>query len=575
MKREHLLLSAVVLFVIIAAAPLLMGTAEEEDAILGAAIRQYISCEDSDSGKDYFTAGKVDTVYYNFFKRRKAKTFQDSCRSSTQLREFFCDGERARVRYYECEGGCSEGACTPICTDSDDGKNIHVKGKINLEELGGSDGSNGWDYCFNGEGTPISDTGKYLNEWFCCGGSCADNEIYNCLDGCENGACIEEELKCTDCDINASQYEGDIITYTIDGVNYEVDIYYIGSTTTRFKINGEITKVLAEGETDTVAGVRVCIEEVIENEATLPDGAGRDEVEFCLKALAPGGEPICFDTDADAEHPDGLNYYVEGYAQTNWSSNYMTKQVDICKSEKDLIEGFCDGNEPKGRPYICPGCCANDACIKPVEVLQDICDNLKMNIRLKAGIVTVPTHYLFSPGVGPFYLGKNADKSLFTNENKDVFGDGDEYFVVSNSTLKESYLMQIVGLDKSDYQIWFRDVRTGDKYMVTYNDDNNNDKLPDGAFTIGNIARVDIDMNDIGANDNEAILYIDMDDNGIIGDNADVPLYHECGGAINFHAVADGHSADEVLITDLLGGTKNIKVIIDEDGCADVEEGVW
>ncbi len=78
------------------------------------------------------------------------------------------------------------------CFDSDGGKNYYIQARINLDELGGSDGTNGGDTCLsypNGidQGGVLGTTGTHLLEWFCCGGICSNNEIIEC--DCENGAC--------------------------------------------------------------------------------------------------------------------------------------------------------------------------------------------------------------------------------------------------------------------------------------------------------------------------------------------------------------------------------------------------
>jgi len=82
------------------------------------------------------------------------------------------------------------GVVSAQCSDSDGGVNPYVKGQI-VGPIGPGEGSNGWDYCYNGEGTPISTTGKYLLEWSCTSSDAADQTIYQCPNGCKDGACVD------------------------------------------------------------------------------------------------------------------------------------------------------------------------------------------------------------------------------------------------------------------------------------------------------------------------------------------------------------------------------------------------
>ncbi len=68
----------------------------------------------------------------------------------------------------------------------------------------------------------------------------------------------------------------------------------------------------------------------------------------------------CIDTDG------GLNYYVKGDA-TYYRANGYSRQRDICKIGYgyNMLEGYCPypNSTPRGRPYMCPYGCANDACV--------------------------------------------------------------------------------------------------------------------------------------------------------------------------------------------------------------------
>ncbi|MDP2947380.1 MAG: hypothetical protein Q8N88_04655, partial [Nanoarchaeota archaeon] len=125
---------------------------------------------------------------------------------------------------YQCSNGCSDGACleenqTASCTDSDGGLNYYVKGNTtNVKHLGGN-----WDEEDKCEG-------NLLNEYYCeitsFEGSILNQgrvEVYQCSNGCSDGACLEENqtATCTDSDGGKDYFTNGVVYYKIDGeVNY-------------------------------------------------------------------------------------------------------------------------------------------------------------------------------------------------------------------------------------------------------------------------------------------------------------------------------------------------------------------
>ncbi len=78
--------------------------------------------------------------------------------------------------------------------------------------------------------------------------------------------------------------EGETKTYTIEGIDYEVEVIIISDTaeTVKFRINDEITNELTDGDTDTMAdGLEIGVRDVIPNEA---GDVTPDLVEFYLGA---------------------------------------------------------------------------------------------------------------------------------------------------------------------------------------------------------------------------------------------------------------------------------------------------
>ena len=122
-------------------------------------------------------------------------------------------------------------------------------------------------------------------------------------------------------DVVDTMEEGEIKTYTIDGVDYEVEVLIISdaSEEVKFKVNGEITDELQDGETDVLSdGLEIGVREVLSNEAE--EVSGGDIVEFFL-----GANKIQF--------------------KDNFSDTAFSRNVEI--TEEDIEEAFVRivGNE--------------------------------------------------------------------------------------------------------------------------------------------------------------------------------------------------------------------------------------
>jgi hypothetical protein len=74
-------------------------------------------CIDSDGGLNYEVAGTVTGIGANGYPFSKS----DVCDSTTQLREFYCNGTTPWPKFYACPAGCADGACNPETCIDDDG----------------------------------------------------------------------------------------------------------------------------------------------------------------------------------------------------------------------------------------------------------------------------------------------------------------------------------------------------------------------------------------------------------------------------------------------------------------------
>jgi len=145
-------------------------------------------CEDSDSGRDYQTPGKIVA---------NGISIPDHCISDTLLQEQYCKNNAGEINQKQCT--CLEneeglGYCTPeedsipsknafTCIDTDEGKNTDVYGEITWIDIDGEPQTL-TDRCYSGtivqEGVCAEET-KQVNI------RCEEGT------GCYNGACLTEE----------------------------------------------------------------------------------------------------------------------------------------------------------------------------------------------------------------------------------------------------------------------------------------------------------------------------------------------------------------------------------------------
>ncbi len=124
--------------------------------------------------------------------------------------------------------------------------------------------------------------------------------------------------------------EGDTKTYTIGGKDYEVTLDFVGSTTTKFTVNGEVTDSLQEGSTQTLKdGTQVGIRDIISQEFA----GGVRKTEFYLGAdkvrirdtntQSAGGEQTL---EVGTESITGTKAVVTG---TNATSSFTLASIQV------------------------------------------------------------------------------------------------------------------------------------------------------------------------------------------------------------------------------------------------------
>jgi len=171
------------------------------------------------------------------------------------------------------------------CEESDGGINYYLKGQVVVPiELG--EGFGGWDYCTNGEGMPLSNTGKYLVEWYCTSNGGANNRLYLCPNGCVNGACVQQTGKycsvdATECGLEWTAPICGKVIYSADGSKELCEIPGVGPglISAGFVLNS----VLTDGYS--------CAKSVI--------CPGKCEAGVCIKSTADNLEELCLRNDIE------------------------------------------------------------------------------------------------------------------------------------------------------------------------------------------------------------------------------------------------------------------------------------
>lgn len=208
-------------------------------------------------------------------------------------------------------------------------------------------------------------------------------------------------------DVTDTLEEGEIKTYTIDGVDYEVEALIISDTggragrgAVKFKVNGEVSDELEDGDTDVLSdGLEIGIREILPNEAE--EVAGGDIVEFFL-----GANKIEFkDNYTDSQFEQGVKItsedIEEGYVQIKGTTLDQNNAFEISSIKYRLI---ADARSGESDIYIAPGHGIREYLDEPEGML-----NPEWDIRYEG---------LLDTGVSTILLESNGDDEYelkFTN----------------------------------------------------------------------------------------------------------------------------------------------------------------
>ncbi len=276
--------------------------------------------------------------------------------------------------------------------------------------------------------------------------------------------------------------EGDSKTYTINGKDFEVTLDFVGSTTTKLTINGEVTDSLQKGTTQTLKdGTQIGVRDILAQEFA----GGTRKTEFYL-----GADKVRLrDTRTDSASASGEQTLEVGtntitgtsvaIAGSNASTSYTLSSIAInVTADNDVYaaagkkvsesvrrpQAFLsawdiryDGLEPTPTELIK---------LSPSGSTQyylEFADGAGNNARLPL---------VYTSGTTQLKLG-NSNDDLVLMENQSITKN--DYFIVSDTTQRQgtrpTYALRYISALKSTEtspQIEFQDIGSGSRVLVDY-----------------------------------------------------------------------------------------------------------
>lgn len=315
-------------------------------------------CTETDNGKNYYLYGSTTGL-----SAGSIYTFNDHCIAGTsELTEYYCQGDNALYENTNCALGCSNGACVaPSCTPSwncgdwsacvagqhtktctqtncpsQDSTKTETESCISQTTCTDSDGGR----VYTAKGTTIDSTGSYqdsciagmqVKEYYCDGNTAKFEQLYSCAYGCLDGAC-KSAPTCSKTGNGKDYFTKGTITNTF-GQNSD-DVCIGNTLTENYCENG--TAKFESKNCDSSIGAYKC------------------ELGACVKSTAS----FCTDSD-NGDSPD-----VAGTVTTQRDS-FADSCVESGPNAGKLTEYYCSGINARYKLDTCAYGCSAGACNLP------------------------------------------------------------------------------------------------------------------------------------------------------------------------------------------------------------------
>ncbi len=269
--------------------------------------------------------------------------------------------------------------------------------------------------------------------------------------------------------------EGESKTYTINGIDYEVEVIIITDSETtnvvKFKVNGETTDAMSAPNTFKLAdGTEIGVKEILPNEA---GDVTQDLVEFYLGAekvtltdqdfngggtLTVGGEDVA-DVVATITGSSGAGDTSISKIEINWTTG-DDYYVPVGGKLSDDLEA--DGKDKlflKNMDFEFTGVDFGDT--EEIKIFGSSADKMKLKVPTKTGGDL--SFYAFYSSGSTIALGKSSSRPLETNASNNL--SKNTQFIVSSG--KYSHLLEVTYFDTTNTRVTFKDVGTGSTFKAT------------------------------------------------------------------------------------------------------------
>jgi len=297
---------------------------------------------------------------------------------------------------------------------------------------------------------------------------------YDIIDALQGTTTSDTKLVLMKGSLQTTMEEGETKTFTINGVEYEVNVAIItdsGDQQVKFVINGETTDALQASQTYKLAdGSQIGVREILANEA---GDVTQDIVEFYL-----GADKLTLENGQTMEISDEDEDDVKVTINRN-DATTKVKITDIYlnwtpQSEETFIVGYSLPVFPglgsvklffEGMTYP-----TNEV----IQLENNGDKSIELKVPISGGGATIPLVSLNSGATNITLIGgDDSDEVLITSPDNDgtvnsivIDTDTDEYFVVTSVSGKESHLMELSSVKNSSAISYatFKDVLSGTKY---------------------------------------------------------------------------------------------------------------
>jgi hypothetical protein len=267
--------------------------------------------------------------------------------------------------------------------------------------------------------------------------------------------------------------EGETKTYTINGVDYEVEVTIIASTDVLLKVNGEVTDKMQEATTfklkdGTEIGVKTLLAQDFAGGSRLVEFyLGASKVEIVDNQFASGSAGTL---TVGSESVSGVTADI---VASGTASEVRISKIEVMWNATDAyfvpVGGKLSDRLPsgeKGKLFL------ENLDFKLAGVEFGVPEKIELKpAATNKYRVIVPTktggdlnfYAFYSDASAVCFLGKDAEHQIITAKNTQV-GQNDMFIVSSN---KFSHLIEVDAFDSANTKVKFKDVGTGDTFEVS------------------------------------------------------------------------------------------------------------